>query len=127
MGTSSLEHPTSNIQSNANRRKAESRKQKGSRWKLKGGLGKSSNQESRKQVRGKSQVGQTRRGGGINWGVREQPTLETKRLVLRPLMAKDDLSVQELANDPRIARLSIWPMRGYGRKMCRRWIGHRSS
>jgi [ribosomal protein S5]-alanine N-acetyltransferase len=53
--------------------------------------------------------------------VREQPTLETKRLALRPLMAKDDLSVRELANDPRIARLSIWPMRGYGRKMCRRW------
>jgi RimJ/RimL family protein N-acetyltransferase len=37
-------------------------------------------------------------------------------------MAKDDLSVRELANDPRIAGLSIWPMRGYGRKMCRRWI-----
>ena len=61
---------------------------------------------------GKSQVGQTRQEGGINWGVREQPTLETKRLVLRPLMAKDDLSVRELANDPRIASLSIWPMRG---------------
>jgi RimJ/RimL family protein N-acetyltransferase len=43
-------------------------------------------------------------------------------MVLRPLMAKDDLSVRELANDPRIASLSIWPMRGYGRKMCRRWI-----
>jgi RimJ/RimL family protein N-acetyltransferase len=37
--------------------------------------------------------------------VKEQPTLETKRLVLRPLMAKDDLSVRELANDPRIAEL----------------------
>ncbi len=37
-------------------------------------------------------------------------------------MAKDDLSVWELANDPRIAGLCLWPMQGYGRKMCRRWI-----
>ena len=51
-----------------------------------------------------------------------QPTLETRRLVVRPLMAKDDLSVRELANDLRIAALSIWPMQGYGRTMCRRWI-----
>jgi [ribosomal protein S5]-alanine N-acetyltransferase len=43
-------------------------------------------------------------------------------LVVRPQMAKDDLSVRELANDPRIASLSIWPMQGYGRKLCRRWI-----
>jgi hypothetical protein len=31
--------------------------------------------------------------------VREQPTLETKRLALRPLMAKDDLSVRELSRE----------------------------
>ncbi len=36
-------------------------------------------------------------------GVREQPTLEAKRMLLRPLMAKDDLSLRELANVPRIA------------------------
>jgi len=54
--------------------------------------------------------------------VKEQPELETKRLVLRPLMAKDDLSVQELANDPQVAATSLWYMHGAGRKVCRYWI-----
>jgi RimJ/RimL family protein N-acetyltransferase len=54
--------------------------------------------------------------------MKEQPELETKRLVLRPLMAKDDLSVRELANDPKIAELSLWRMYGAGRKTCRNWI-----
>jgi [ribosomal protein S5]-alanine N-acetyltransferase len=59
---------------------------------------------------------------GIHRGMKRQPTLETKRLILRPLLAKDDLDVRELANDPRIASLSIWPLSGYGRKIARRWI-----
>ncbi len=54
--------------------------------------------------------------------MKEQPELETRRLVLRPLMAKDDLSVRELANDPKIASMSLWPLYGAGRKMCRYWI-----
>ena len=54
--------------------------------------------------------------------MKEQPVLETRRLVLRPLMAKDDLSVRELANDPKIAATSLWYMHGAGRKMCRYWI-----
>ena len=54
--------------------------------------------------------------------MKEQPVLETRRLVLRPLMAKDDLSVRELANDPQIAGMSLWYMRGAGRKVCRYWI-----
>jgi hypothetical protein len=47
--------------------------------------------------------------------MKEQPVLETRRLVLRPLMAKDDLSVRELANDPQIAATSLWYMHGAGR------------
>ena len=39
--------------------------------------------------------------------MREQPTLESQRLALRPLMANDDLSVRDLANDLRIARLLV--------------------
>jgi hypothetical protein len=54
--------------------------------------------------------------------MKEQPVLETRRLVLRPLMAKDDLSVRELANDPQIAGMSLWYMHGAGRKVCRYWI-----
>ena len=54
--------------------------------------------------------------------MKEQPVLETRRLVLRPLMAKDDLSVRELANDPQIAATSLWYMHGAGRKVCRYWI-----
>ena len=54
--------------------------------------------------------------------MKEQPELETRRLVLRPLMAKDDLSVRELANDPQIAGMSLWYMHGAGRKVCRYWI-----
>ena len=54
--------------------------------------------------------------------MKEQPELETKRLVLRPLMAQDDLSVRELANDPKIAELSLWSMDGAGWKTCRYWI-----
>ena len=55
--------------------------------------------------------------------IKAQPVLQTKRLVLRPLMAKDDLSVRELANDPQIAGMTLWSMCGSGRKMCRYWIG----
>ena len=54
--------------------------------------------------------------------MKEQPVLETRRLVLRPLMAKDDLSVRELANDAQIAGMSLWYMHGAGRKVCRYWI-----
>jgi [ribosomal protein S5]-alanine N-acetyltransferase len=54
--------------------------------------------------------------------VKEQPLLETGRLLLRPLMAQDDLSVRELANDLQIARMSLWSMCGSGRKTCRYWI-----
>ena len=54
--------------------------------------------------------------------MKEQPELETRRLVLRPLMAKDDLSVRELANDAQIAAMSGWSLSGAGQKMCRYWI-----
>jgi len=55
--------------------------------------------------------------------VKEQPTLETDRLLLRPLLLQEDLFVRELANNPSIDSMNIWPLHGYGRKMVRRWIG----
>jgi hypothetical protein len=55
--------------------------------------------------------------------VKAQPTLETDRLLLRPLLLQDDLFVRELANNPKIESMNIWPLHGYGRKMIRRWIG----
>ena len=41
--------------------------------------------------------------------MKEQQVLETRRLTLRPLMAKDDLSVRELANGPKrvLAKLGM--------------------
>jgi hypothetical protein len=55
--------------------------------------------------------------------VKAQPTLETDRLLLRPLLLQDDLFVRELANNPKIESMNLWPLHGYGRKMVRRWIG----
>jgi RimJ/RimL family protein N-acetyltransferase len=54
--------------------------------------------------------------------VKQQPSLETNRLLLRPLMAGDDLAVRGLANDPEVASRSVWPLRRLGRKLARRWI-----
>jgi RimJ/RimL family protein N-acetyltransferase len=58
----------------------------------------------------------------INKGVKGQPSLNTDRLVLRPLMAKDALAVRNLANNPEIARRVVWPLCGCGRTLARRWI-----
>ena len=58
----------------------------------------------------------------INRGVKGQPSLNTDRLVLRPLMAKDALAVRNLANNPEIARRVVWPLCGCGRTLARRWI-----
>ena len=55
--------------------------------------------------------------------VKEQPTLETDRLLLRPLVLQDDLFVRELANNPKTDSMNIWPLHGYGRKTARHWIG----
>ncbi|MCX6922437.1 MAG: hypothetical protein NT154_04370 [Verrucomicrobia bacterium] len=35
-----------------------------------------------------------------------QPSLETNRLALRPLMVKDAISLRELANTPKIAYMT---------------------
>ena len=55
--------------------------------------------------------------------MKEQPTLETDRLLLRPLLLQDDFFVRELANNPKLDSMNIWPLHGYGRQMARRWIG----
>ena len=39
----------------------------------------------------------------IEGGVKQQPSFETERLVLRRLMAKDDLAVREMSNSRKIA------------------------
>ena len=53
-----------------------------------------------------------KRGRGcINRSVKQQPSLKTNRLVLRPLMIKDAISLRELANSPKIADTCVWLLR----------------
>jgi hypothetical protein len=39
--------------------------------------------------------------------MKEQPTLEADRLVLRPLLLQDGLFVRELANNPKLDSMNI--------------------
>jgi hypothetical protein len=50
----------------------------------------------------------------INKSVKQQPSLKTNRLVLRPLMIKDAISLRELANSPKIADTCVWLLPGHG-------------
>jgi len=54
--------------------------------------------------------------------VKLQPVLNTKRIVLRPLLSRDDVAVRDLAASKKITDMCIWSVAGYGRKMARRWI-----
>jgi hypothetical protein len=45
--------------------------------------------------------------GSINRGVKGQPSLKTARVLLRPLMVKDAISLRELANSPKIAYMCV--------------------
>jgi RimJ/RimL family protein N-acetyltransferase len=55
--------------------------------------------------------------------MKRQPVLTTKRLVLRPLLMRDEAAVRDLAGSKRIADLCLWPLYEYGGKSARRWIG----
>jgi hypothetical protein len=62
------------------------------------------------------------RGPSPKGAMKQQPSLETNWLVLRPLLMADDLLVRELSNSEQIAELAIWPLSYCGRKVARRWI-----
>ena len=42
--------------------------------------------------------------------MKRQPVLTTKRLVLRPLLMRDEAAVRDLAGSKRIADLCLWPL-----------------
>jgi hypothetical protein len=46
--------------------------------------------------------------GSINRGVKGQPSLESNRLALRPLVVKDAISLRELANSPKVAYTCVF-------------------
>lgn len=56
--------------------------------------------------------------------MRSLPTLETERLVLRPLSPEDGPVVQELGGDRRVAEMTLLP-HPFGRDEVERWIGGR--
>ena len=45
--------------------------------------------------------------GSINKSVKQQPSLKTNRLALRPLMVKDAIILRELANNRKIADMCL--------------------
>jgi len=57
-----------------------------------------------------------------NNAVRRQPTIITKRLVLRPFRNVDVPRVTELANDERIARMTLLIPHPYTEHVAREWI-----
>ena len=60
--------------------------------------------------------------GSINRGVKGQPSLETNRLVLRPLLVKDAISLRELANSPKIADTCVWLPHPCSKGLAQSWI-----
>ena len=60
--------------------------------------------------------------GRINRSVKEQPTLETERLVLRPLTPQDAPALQRLAGRREIADTTISIPHPYSEEQARQWI-----
>ena len=60
--------------------------------------------------------------GSINRGVKRQTSLKASRLVLRPLMIKDAISLRELANSPKIADSCIWLPHPCSKGLAKSWI-----
>ena len=58
----------------------------------------------------------------INRSVKGQPTLESNRLALRPLMVKDAISLRELANSPQIAGTCVWLPHPCSKGLAKCWI-----
>jgi RimJ/RimL family protein N-acetyltransferase len=60
--------------------------------------------------------------GSINRGVKGQPSLKTERLLLRPLLVKDAISLRELANSPKIADTCVWLPHPCSEGLAQSWI-----
>jgi RimJ/RimL family protein N-acetyltransferase len=55
--------------------------------------------------------------------VREQPILQTERLLLRPFVLRDAPELTHRLNDPEIARNTLSILHPYDEEMAIRWIG----
>jgi [ribosomal protein S5]-alanine N-acetyltransferase len=62
------------------------------------------------------------RPAGINRGVKQQPTLKTERLVLRPLTPQDAPTLKRLAGRREIADTTISIPHPYSEEQARQWI-----
>ncbi len=54
--------------------------------------------------------------------MKQQPSLKTNRLVLRPLLIKDAISLRELANSPKIADTCVWLPYACSKGLAKSWI-----
>jgi len=57
--------------------------------------------------------------------MKEQPSLGTARLVLRPLLLDDDVAVRDLFSNDKIHATAVHVLPRFGRKSARQWIGGR--
>ena len=60
--------------------------------------------------------------GSINRSVKQQPTVVSERMILRPLRAKDTRVVQRLARSRKVAHITHWLFLPHSEQKALRWI-----